>query len=157
MNTGELKKLLEQAEQDPRKLAALVSGLPAAVTDRKPAPGKWCIREIVAHLADSEIVFAYRFRQVLAEDKPTFAPIDQDAWAAKLGYMDAAIPELVAQFGLERHHNLRLLRKIARDDLQRSGFHPERGKQVSLEEMIAYWAQHGPNHLKQIEALKGEK
>ena len=64
------------------------------------------------------------------------------------------MPELVAQFGLERHHNLRLLRRVQVEDLTKSGFHPELNKQVALEEMIRYWVAHGPNHLAQIEKLK---
>ena len=154
MTSAELKKLLAEAEQDPKRLAAAVSGVPEATLRRKPAPGKWCIQEIVGHLADSEIVFAYRIRQVLADREPKFAPIDQEAWAEHLGYMEASIPELVAQFGLERHHNLRLLRRVRPEDFAKSGFHPERNKQVTLEEIIRSWTEHGPNHLAQIERLK---
>ncbi len=154
MTPSELKKFLAEAEQDPKRLAAAVSGVPETILRSKPVPGKWCMQEIVGHLADSELVFAYRFRQVLADKEPKFAPIDQDAWAAHLGYLEASVPELVAQFGLERHHNLRLLRRVQIGDLSKSGFHPERNKQVTLEEMIRYWAAHGPNHLAQIERLK---
>ncbi len=154
MTAAELKKTLSEAEQDPKRLAAAVSGVPETILKSKPAPDKWCIQEIVGHLADSEIVFAYRFRQVLADKDPKFAPINQDAWAMDLGYLEASVPELVAQFGLERHHNLRLLRRMQIGDLNKSGFHPERNKQVTLEEMIRYWVGHGPNHLAQIERLK---
>ena len=154
MTSAELKKLLVDAEQDPKRLAAAVSGVAEDVLRRKPAPGKWCIQEIVGHLADSEIVFAYRIRQVLADKEPRFAPIDQDAWAEHLGYMEASVPELVAQFGLERHHNLRLLRRAKVEDFGKSGFHPEKNKQVTLEEIVRYWSGHGPNHLAQIEKLK---
>ena len=154
MTPSELKKLLAEAEQDPKRLAAAVSGVPETILRTKPAPDKWCMQEIVGHLADSELVFADRFRQVLADKEPKFAPIDQDAWAAHLGYLEASVPELVAQFGLERHHNLRLLRRVQVEDLTKSGFHPERNKQVALEEMIRYWVAHGPNHLAQIEKLK---
>ncbi len=154
MTAAELKKNLSEAEQDPKRLAAAVSGVPETILKSKPAPDKWCIQEIVGHLANSEIVFAHRFRQVLADKDPTFAPINQDAWAMHLGYLEASVPELVAQFGLERHHNLRLLRRMQIGDLNKSGFHPERNKQVTLEEMIRYWVGHGPNHLAQIERLK---
>jgi uncharacterized damage-inducible protein DinB len=154
MTADELKKLIAEAEQDPKRLAAAVSGLPEAVLRRKPAPGKWCIQEIVGHLADSEIVFAYRIRQVLADKDPKFAPIEQDDWAEHLGYMEATVPELIAQFGMERHHNLRLLRRVKLEDLRKSGFHPERDRQVTLEEILKYWVAHGPNHLAQIERLK---
>ena len=154
MTAQELKNALTEAEENPKKLAAAVSGLSAKALNYRPAPNKWCIHEIVAHLADSEIVFAYRFRQVLADTEPTFAPIDQDQWAAQLGYLDAPLAELIAQYALERHHNLRLLRRAKLDDLGKSGFHPERKKQVTLEEMIGYWSRHGTSHLGQIEERK---
>jgi uncharacterized damage-inducible protein DinB len=154
MTSQELKNALTEAEENPKKLAAAVSGLSAKALNYRPAPNKWNIHEIVAHLADSEIVFAYRFRQVLADTAPTFAPIDQDKWAATLGYLEAPVAELLAQYGLERHHNLRLLRRLKPEDLAKSGFHPERKKQVTLEEMIGYWSQHGTKHLEQIEERK---
>jgi uncharacterized damage-inducible protein DinB len=156
MTADELKKLIAEAEQDPKRLATAVSGVPEDVLKRKPAPGKWSIHEIVGHLADSEIVFAYRIRQTLADKEPTFAPIDQDAWAEHLGYTEAAIPELIAQFGVNRFHNLRLLRRARPEDFSKSGFHPERNQQVTLGEIIQYWVGHGPNHLAQIERLKKE-
>jgi uncharacterized damage-inducible protein DinB len=156
MTPDELKKLLAEAEQDPKRLATAVSGVPEPVLRRRPAPGKWCIHEIVGHLADSEILFSYRIRQVLADQDPKFSYMDQDAWAKSLGYMEAAIPELIAQFGVNRFHNLRLLRRIGPEDLSKSGFHPERNRQVTLEEIVQYWVGHGPNHFAQIERLKKE-
>ncbi len=156
MNADELKKLIAEAEQDPKRLATAVTGVPEAVLKRKPAPEKWSIHEIVGHLADVEIIFGYRIRQVLADKDPKFAPVDQDAWAEHLGYMEAAIPELIAQFGVNRYHSLRLLRRIQVEDLEKSGFHPEKNRQVTLEEIVQYWVGHGPNHFAQIERLKKE-
>ena len=154
MTADEIKKLITEAEQDPKRLAAAVSGVAETVLQRRPAPGKWSIHEIVGHLADAEVIFAYRFRQVLADKDPKFAPIDQDAWTQHLGYTEAAIPELIAQFGVNRFHNLRLLRRAGLEAFNKSGFHPERNRQVTLEEMLQYWVGHGTNHLAQIERLK---
>src|SRR5258705_3722948 len=103
MTADEIKKLITEAEQDPKRLAAAVSGVSETVLQRRPAPGKWSIHEIVGHLADAEVIFAYRFRQVLADKDRKFAPIDQDAWTQHLGYTEAAIPELIAQFRSEEH------------------------------------------------------
>ena len=74
MTEGELKKHLEAAEKSPKQIAAAVSGLPEKVLRYKPAPEKWCIQEILGHLADIEIVYAYRLRQMLADKKPVIAP-----------------------------------------------------------------------------------
>lgn len=156
MTEQELQKHLDEAEKGPKKLAAAVSGLPDKVLRYKPAPDKWCILEIVAHLADVEIIYAYRMRQMMADKKPVIAPIDQDDWAKSLGYMQAAPAELVAQYGLNRHHNLRLLRRLKPADLSRSAYHPERETNVDLEDMVQRLAKHDANHLEQIERLKKE-
>ena len=154
MTRDELNQLIDSAEKDPKKIAAAVSGLPESTLHFKPAPDKWSILEMLAHLADMEILYAYRMRQIVADKNPTIAPIDQDAWAKNLGYMEEKAPELVAQFGLMRHHNLNLLRRINEEDLEKGAFHPELNRKVSLGEMVGMLARHGPNHLEQIERLK---
>lgn len=156
MTEQDLKKHLDEAEKGPKKLAAAVSGLPDKVLRYKPAPNKWCILEIVGHLADVEIIYAYRMRQMMADKKPVIAPVDQDDWARNLGYMQAAPAELVAQYGLNRHHNLRLLRRLKPEDLSRSAYHPEQQANVDLEDMVQRLAGHDTNHLEQIERLKKE-
>ena len=156
MTEAELKKHLDAAEISPRKIAAAVSGLSDKALRYKPAPNRWSILEILGHLADIEIVYGYRMRQILADKKPVIAPIDQDDWARNLGYMEAAPAELVAVYGLNRHNNLRLLRRLKPGDLEKAAYHPERKCDVTLAEMVEMMAGHGPNHLQQIERLKKE-
>jgi hypothetical protein len=156
MTESELKKHLETAEKSPKEIAAAVSGLPPQVLRYKPAPDKWSILEILGHLADIEIVYAYRLRQMLADKKPVIAPIDQDEWAKNLGYMETPAPELVALYGLNRHHNLHLLRRLKVGDLGKSAFHPEYQQNVTVATLIEKMAGHGTNHLQQIERLKKE-
>jgi len=95
MTEAELKKHLDLAEKSPKEIAAAVLGLPDKTLRYKPAPDKWCILEILAHLADMETLYSYRMRQMLADKDPVLAPIDQDAWAKNLGYMESSPPELV--------------------------------------------------------------
>jgi len=156
MTEAELKKHLDAAEKSPKEIAAAVSGLSPAVLRHRSDPAKWCILEILAHLADIEIVYGYRLRQMLADAKPVIAPMDQDAWATNLGYLDASVPELVALYGLNRHHNLRLLRRLKTGDLEKSAFHPEYQKEVTVARLLEQIAGHGLNHLAQIEKLKKE-
>jgi DinB superfamily len=156
MTEAELKKHLDAAERSPKEIAAAVSGLSPAVLRYRSDPAKWCILEILAHLADIEIVYGYRLRQMLADAKPVIAPMDQDAWAKNLGYLDASVPELVALYGLNRHHNLRLLRRLKTGDLEKSAFHPEYQKEVTVARLLEQIAGHGLNHLAQIEKLKKE-
>ena len=147
---------MDAAEKSPKEIAAAVSGLPDKILRYKPSPEKWSILEILAHLADVEILYAYRIRQMLADKKPVIAPIDQDDWARNLGYMESVPAELVALYGLNRHHNLRLLRRLKPADLEKAAFHPEHKKDVTVAEMVERMGGHGANHLQQIERLKRE-
>ena len=156
MTEAELKKHLETAEKSPKEIAAAVSGLAPEVLRRKPAPDKWSILEILGHLADIEIVYGYRLRQMLADEKPVIAPMNQDAWAKHLGYTEMSAPELVAAYGLNRHGNLRLLRRLKPSDLEKSAFHPEHKKYVTVANLVEMMAGHGASHLTQIEKLKRE-
>ena len=154
MTEKELKSKLDDAEKEPQLLAALVSGMPDKVMRYKPNPKKWCIHEILGHLADIEVVYSYRMRQILADKEPVIAPIDQDRWTEHLGYTETPPAELVAQYGLMRRSNVRLLRRIKVEDLQMGAFHPELNRKMTLEEWVERLHIHGPNHRGQIEKLK---
>ena len=150
----EFKNHLEAAEKSPKEIAAAVSGLPEKVLRYKPSPEKWCVLEVLGHLADIEIVYGYRFRQMLADTKPAIAPIDQDAWARNLNYMGSPASELIAFYGLGRHHNLRLLRSLKASDFSKSAFHPEAQREVTVADLVERMSGHGTAHLQQIEKLK---
>lgn len=156
MTESELKKHLEAAEKSPKQIAAAVSGLPEKVLDYKPAPDQWSVREVLGHLADIEIVYAYRLRQMLADKNPVIAPMDQNEWARNLGHSATPPAELVALYGLNRHANLRLLHRLTSADLGKSAFHPETKQAVTVAELIEKMETHGASHLEQIERLKKE-
>jgi DinB superfamily len=154
MTEGELKNYLEAAEKSPKQVAAAVSGLPEKVLRYKPSPDKWCIQEILGHLADVEIVYAYRLRQMLADKKPVIAPMDQNDWARNLGCLETPPAELIALYGLNRHANLRLLQRLKPADLGKSAYHPETKTEITVAQLIERMGTHGANHLEQIERLK---
>jgi len=154
MTEAELKQHLEAAEKSPKQIAAAVSGVPDKVLRYKPSPEKWCILEILGHLADMEVLYAYRIRQMLADKQPVFAAIDQDDWARNLGYMENSPPELIALYGLNRHANLQLLKRLKLGDLEKSAYHPELKRNVTVAEYVEKMGGHGANHLEQIEKLK---
>jgi DinB superfamily len=154
MKEAVYKKHLDAAAESPKEIAAAVSGLPDKVLRYKPAPDKWCILEILGHLADVEIIYGYRLRQMLADNKPVIAPLDQDAWARNLNYLESAPSELVAFYGLARHHNLRLLQRLKDSDFSKSAFHPEMRRDVTVGDLVERMGGHGAAHLQQIERLK---
>ena len=79
MTEAELKKHLDRAEKSPKEMAAAVSGFAEKVLRYKPSPEKRCVLEVLGHLADAEIIYGYRLRQMPADSKPVIAPLDQDA------------------------------------------------------------------------------
>jgi uncharacterized damage-inducible protein DinB len=151
---SELKKHLEAAEKSPKQIAAAVSGLPEKVLRYKPVPDKWSIHEVLGHLADIEIVYGYRLRQMLADKKPVIAPIDQNDWARNLSHTETPPAELVALYGLNRLANLRLLQRLKPADLAKSAYHPETKTEFTVAQLIERMATHGASHLEQIERLK---
>jgi len=154
MTEAEFKRHLDAAEKSPKEIAAAVSGLSEQILRYKPSPDKWCVLEILGHLADVEIVYGYRLRQMLADTKPVIVPLDQDAWARSLNYLDSPPSELVAFYGLGRHHNLRLLRNLKASDLSKSAFHPKMQQEVTVADLVERMGGHGATHLQQIEKLK---
>jgi hypothetical protein len=105
-----------------KKLAAMI-GL--AKIAEPPAPGKWSARDILCHLADCEIAFAFRLRQTLAEDNHVIQPFDQEKWAAPYPGIDAN--EALATFSLLRRWNLLLIEAALPTNASKPVTHPERG------------------------------
>ncbi|MEI9967516.1 MAG: DinB family protein [Terracidiphilus sp.] len=121
--------------------------------DSSPAPGKWSPAEIVCHLADCEIVFAFRLSQTLAEDGPTIQPFDQEKWAARYSGVPAA--EALAAFAALRNWNLRLISGALPDAAGRMMTHPERGT-MTFQSVVETMAGHDLNHLRQLRKIAGQ-
>jgi uncharacterized damage-inducible protein DinB len=154
MNDQELREKIDAIERGPALVEAAAAGVDDRTLRHKPAPDKWCILEILGHLADIEVLYGYRMRQMIADREPTLAPIDQDDWARHLGYLEGSPSDLLAVYQAARRANVRLLRRLRSADLQKGAFHPEKGRKVTLEELIGMMVVHDPNHAGQIERLK---
>jgi uncharacterized damage-inducible protein DinB len=118
--------------------------------EQRPALGKWSAREIVAHLADCELVFAFRLRQTLAEDNPILQPFDQERWAAR--YANHDFDAALRMFDTARNWNLLLLYDVTPAERTRPASHPERGT-MTLWTIVETMAGHDLNHLQQLERL----
>lgn len=138
-------------EQTPARLQAAVTRLGEAGLDKPFAPGKWTGRQVVAHLADTELGIGFRLRQALAEDNHAAQPFDQDRWAARLGERPNAALALAAFTGL-RAWNLELIRALTPADLARPYVHGERGPET-VGIIVRHLAGHDLNHLAQIESI----
>lgn len=118
----------------------------------REAPGKWSVAGVMQHFADSELVWGYRLRKVLAEERPELTGYDQDAWADCLGYANADADEALELFSALRGANLRLLHSASDSDLDRVGVHVERGGE-SVRHMIRLYAGHDLVHRRQMERI----
>jgi hypothetical protein len=98
------------------------------------------------------LVFGWRIRLVLAQDRPPVTGYDQDRWAARLHYSEGDPVEAIERFGVLRRANLRLLERASEADLQRVGVHAERGEET-LEHLINLYAGHDLLHLRQLERI----
>ena len=137
----------------PEAVRDVVAGLSAPQLSQREAPGKWSIRHVVRHLADGDLVWGYRMRMVLAQDRPTITGYDQDLWADRLQYSEADVPETLDEFAVLRRSNLRLIGAASAADMQRVGVHSERGEE-SVAHMIKMYAGHDLLHLAQLERIR---
>jgi hypothetical protein len=152
--------LLERFRRGPELLAAIMTGVFGEEEDYTAEPGKWSIRQIVAHLADAELVGGHRFRQVIAEDNPTLIGYDQDAWARNLDYPRRKPKTSLETFRRLRAENFELLKDLPASAYERAGNHTERGR-VTLAGLLDTYTRHAESHAAQIarirETYKGTK
>lgn len=115
-----------------------------------PAPGKWSPAEIVCHLADCEIAFAFRLRQTLAEEHHVLQPFDQEKWAAH--YKSIPAKEALAAFTALRQWNLKLIALTLPGSASKTVTHPERGT-MTFQTIVETMAGHDLNHIAQLKQI----
>lgn len=134
------------------RLQALITGRSPGELARKPDPSRWSATEIVAHLADAEVVAAWRVRSVLGANATPLQAFDQNAWASAFRYADADPFESLQVFDVNRKATLALLARVDPKLHANYGMHAERGKET-IEHLMRLYAGHDLNHLSQIEKL----
>jgi len=144
------RNAVEVIENTSRRLYEASASLGAAGIEWRPAPNKWNAREILCHLADCEIVFAFRLRQTLAEDHHRIQPFDQEKWAGTYGGRDIRIALDV--FSSVREWNVALVRSASPAQLTKKVTHPERGEET-FQIIVETMAGHDLNHLGQLEKI----
>ena len=149
---SEIADLLERFRRGAELLAVATTGAAGTELDFKPE-GKWSVRQIVCHLADAEAVGVMRFRQMIAEENPTMAVWDQDAWTAKLDYGRRKISQALEMVRILRASNYDLLKDLPEPVFARQGTHSQRGT-VTLKDLLRIYAEHTENHVKQIQGVR---
>jgi hypothetical protein len=134
------------------KLKKSIQGLTPKQLKWRPEPAKWSIAEIVAHLADTEIVAGWRMRSIIGENGITIQPFDQDAWASAFDYRERDPKRSLELFRILRENNLAMLREISPETWDYHGMHLERGKET-IAHLTRMFAGHDTNHLLQVERI----
>jgi uncharacterized damage-inducible protein DinB len=136
----------------PKKFASLIKGKSKKQLTRRPAPGKWSVAEILAHLADAEIVLSWRLRQTLSSNGVAIQPFDQDVWATTFNYARQDPKQSLARYSVLRESNLGLLKSVPKPLWDNYGVHQERGNET-VAHVVRMIAGHDLNHLGQVEKI----
>jgi hypothetical protein len=153
MDLGTRKKLIDQYKDGYRVVAEALAGATAEDLDARPGPGKWTAREVVHHLADSEMTAAIRLRLLLAVDNPAILGYDQDDFARLLHY-DRPIEASLDAFRASRRTTGEILDCMSEDDWRREGTHTEHGR-YPIDRWLEIYSTHAHKHAEQIRVARG--
>ena len=140
---------VEVIRETPVRLGRMLAALSAEQIQTPPVPGKWSMREIVAHLADCELAFGFRLRQAAA-GVDVIQPFDQDDWARNYGGYD--FQTAMATYRALRTWNLAFVRSLTKEQRTRTVTHPERGT-MTVWTIVETMAGHDLHHLERLEKL----
>jgi hypothetical protein len=155
MTNDERQRLIAQYRDGFDEVARSIEGIPDGDLRARPLPGKWTAREIVHHLADSEMTSAIRLRKLLTEDGPQIQGYDQEVFAERLRYNERDIAPALEAFRAARSTTAQLLEAMTEDDWAREGTHTESGR-YTVEDWLRIYADHAHNHAAQIRRLREE-
>jgi DinB superfamily len=145
------KETAELLRRTPFVLRELILALPERAFGYHPSPGKWCIKEVVGHLAEEdERDFVGRIERMLHQTEPRLGLNDQDQVAQQRQDCNKNISELLDEFSAVRNASVRFVEQLSAQDLERTGVHPRIGI-ISVRELLHEWLYHDLNHVKQVE------
>ena len=150
LKLSEGKDPLRMMQQTPQKIAKKVKRASAAKLKKAPAPGKWSVQEIIAHLADTELAAGYRLRKIAEQDGAQLQGFDQDAWAANGNYKQADVKTALTSYLAQRAMTLHFLKSQSKEVWERHGQHSQFGP-MPFRKYVRLLAGHDVNHLEQIE------
>jgi DinB family protein len=152
MDTDARKKLIDTYKDGYRVIAEALTGADDEELDARPAPGKWTAREVVHHLADSEMTAAIRLRMLLAVDKPQLVGFDQDEFARRLFY-DRPTEASLEAFKAARRTTVEIMERMSEADWKREGTHSEHGR-YTIERWLEIYSAHAHKHAEQIKVAR---
>jgi len=151
-NYVEGRDFMAMQREMPQLLADAIANVPPDRLRLSPAPGKWSVLQILAHLAEDELVTTWRYRQMIENPGVLLPGFDQDLWANVGRYSAWTLEEALSMFRLLREANLRMLAHLTEDQWQSVGIHGERGP-MNVRSLDRHMAGHDRNHLDQIRRI----
>jgi hypothetical protein len=130
-------------------LRKAVQGMTREQLTARPVPGKWSTLEVVAHLADFELVLVDRIKRVIALSTPLLLAADENLFVEKLGYQERDVNEELALLESLRRHTARIVRALRPEQLELTGVHDKRGL-LTLERILQLSINHIPHHVEFI-------
>lgn len=149
MNSEQRNELIARYCQGPDAVEAALVGITEAEWDARPEGGGWTAREIVHHLADSEITSAIRLRRLVAEDAPEIQGYNEELFAQRLYYDKRPVAGALAALRVARETTAELLTHLDEADWTREGTHSESGR-YSVETWLEIYAAHAHDHAEQL-------
>ena len=158
MNELERNELTEEYGLGPDLLATAVAEIPRRAWDFKPAPTEWSVRQLVAHMTDSETLAATRLYMILAQPGSTLMSYEDEAWTKVLSYPDRSIEDTLQLFRLLRQTVHPLLKTVPDSALSNSVIHPDRvypeyGEAYNLEKWLRIYTRHVRDHVEQLHGI----
>jgi hypothetical protein len=150
---NEIQELLERFRRGAELVAVVATGAAGAELDFRPGPDRWSVRQVMCHLADSEMVGRDRFSRTIAEDNPALIRYDETAWAERLDYHRRKFSQALETFRRIRGENYELLKDQPAENWARTAVHSEQGT-LTLRDLLRIYAEHAEGHARQIRAAR---
>ncbi|MCE9635942.1 MAG: DinB family protein [Planctomycetes bacterium] len=145
---------VERSRAGPPAVRDALRGLSEDDARRKPGIGKLSIMEHLVHMLDMEReVFSVRLRRVLEEDNPRLAPVDQEHFVEEHRIADQAYGDVLDEWERLRLQNVQLVERTTEVEWCRPVRHPDVGEKATFADVVARWARHDGEHVRQIEIL----
>ncbi len=156
MDLAERTSLIEAYQAGPDEVDRALVEIGRDALDRRPPDGSWTAREVVHHLADSEMRSAIRLRRLLSEENPTILGYDEAGYATTFRYAERAMEPALAAFRAARSTTAQILRLLDDEAFTRTGTHSESGA-YGVEDWLRIYARHAHEHAQQIRVAGGQR
>lgn len=144
-----IKQLLNDYRNGPLVIRSVLAGMTSEQINAAPIPGKWSTRQVICHLADAELLYADRFKRILAEDQPPLRAMNPDDYLAKLAVPDRDLEVELETIDVVRRHMLGILDHLPDADFERTGIHSADGP-LTLQTLLERITRHVPHHARTI-------